>query len=113
VVEASTFGSEFVALHIRSEMIEGLWYKLRMFGVPIDGPARILCGNKGVMKNSSVPESVLNKKANAINYTKALEAVAEEIIIIGKDDGQTNLADILMKVILGIKRKWLLSHIQW
>jgi hypothetical protein len=37
-VETSTFGSEFVALHIAVELIESLWYKLLMFGIPIDGP---------------------------------------------------------------------------
>jgi len=35
-IEASTFGSEFVALRIATEMNEGLRYKLRMFGVPLD-----------------------------------------------------------------------------
>jgi hypothetical protein len=112
-VETSTFGSDFLALRIGSDMIEGLRYKLRMFGVPINGPVQVLCDNEGVVKNSSVPESALNKKANAINYNKVREAVAKEIIIIGKEDGQMNLADILTKVISGIKRKWLLSHILW
>jgi hypothetical protein len=38
-VETSTFGSEFVAMCIAVELIESLRYKLRMFGIPIDGPA--------------------------------------------------------------------------
>jgi hypothetical protein len=37
-VETSTFGSEFVAMRIAVELIEALWYKLRMFGIPLDGP---------------------------------------------------------------------------
>jgi hypothetical protein len=32
-VEASTFGSEFTAMKNSIEMIEALWYKLRIFGV--------------------------------------------------------------------------------
>ena len=36
-VEVATFGSEFVALRICKELIVGLRYKLRMFGVPIEG----------------------------------------------------------------------------
>lgn len=84
-----------------------------MFGVPIDGPAKVLCDNEGVVKNASIPESALNKKANAINYNKVREAVAKGIILIAKEDGQTNLADILTKVIAGIKRKFLLSKILW
>ncbi len=36
-VEASTFGSEFIAAKIAVEMVEGLRYKLRMMGVQVDG----------------------------------------------------------------------------
>ena len=34
-VESSTFGSEFIALRIGTELLKGLRYKLRMMGVPI------------------------------------------------------------------------------
>ena len=37
-VESSTFGSEFIAMKIAVELIEGLRYKLRMMGVPIKDP---------------------------------------------------------------------------
>jgi hypothetical protein len=37
-VETSTFGSEVVAARIAVELIESLRFKLRMFGVPIEGP---------------------------------------------------------------------------
>ena len=36
-VEAATFESEFVALRICKELIVVLGYKLRMFGIPIEG----------------------------------------------------------------------------
>jgi hypothetical protein len=58
-VETSTFGCEFCALRIGEEMIEGLRYKLQMFGVPIGVLAKVLCDNEGVAKNTSIPESVL------------------------------------------------------
>jgi hypothetical protein len=61
-VEASTFGSEFQALKNAVELIESLRYKLRMFGVPIDGPSYVFCDNEAVYKNSSLPESTLKKK---------------------------------------------------
>ena len=67
-VESSTFGSEFVAMRIAKDMAIALRYKLRMFGIPIDGPADVFCDNQGVVKNTSLPESVLSKKHNAINY---------------------------------------------
>ena len=38
-VEASSFGSEYIALRICTEMVEALSYKLRCFGVPVEGPA--------------------------------------------------------------------------
>ena len=79
-VEAATFGSEFVALRICKEMIVALCYKLRMFGIPIDGPANVFCDNRGVVKNVSIPESTLMKKHNAINYHTVREAVAAGIL---------------------------------
>ena len=40
-METSTFGSKMVAMRIAKEMIIALRYKLQMFGVPINGPARV------------------------------------------------------------------------
>lgn len=57
-----------MAMRIAMDMIEGLCYKLRMFGIPIDGPMDILCDNQSVVMNSSIPESTLSKKHNAICY---------------------------------------------
>ena len=37
-VEASTFGSEFVALRVGMEMNDGLRYKLRMMGIHVVEP---------------------------------------------------------------------------
>jgi hypothetical protein len=79
-VEAATFGSEFVALRVCKDLIVALRYKLRVFGVPIDGPANVFCDNRGVVKNVSVPESVLMKKHNAINYHAVREAAAAKIL---------------------------------
>ena len=59
-VEAATFGSEFVALQICKELIVALRYKLRMFGIPIDGPANVFCDNCGVVLNASIPNSTLH-----------------------------------------------------
>ena len=40
-VRTSTFGSEFTALKNAVELVEALRYKLRMFGVPIEGPTNV------------------------------------------------------------------------
>ena len=73
-VESSSFGSEFIVLRISTEMIEGLRYKIRMFGVPIDGPTDVFFDNQSVVTNVSIPSSVLNNKHNAICYHKVREA---------------------------------------
>jgi hypothetical protein len=96
-VKSSTFGSEFIAMRVAVEMVEGLQYKLRMFGIPIDGPTDILCDNQSVVTNSSVPESTLSKKHNAICYHHIREACAAGTIRIAKEDTTTNLADIFTK----------------
>ena len=43
-----------IALRICKELIVAMHYKLRMFGVEIDGPANVFCDNRGVVKNVSV-----------------------------------------------------------
>ena len=96
-VETSTFGSEFVAMRIAVELVESLRYKLRMFGVPIEGPTNVFCDNEAVTKNAIFPESTLKKKHNAIAYHRTREAVAAGTIRVTKEDGKTNLADVLTK----------------
>ena len=108
-VESSTFGSEFVAMRIAKDMAIALRYKLRMFGIPIDGAADVFCDNQGVVKNTSLPQSVLSKKHNAINYHAVREAVAPGIMRVAKEDGETNLADLLTKSLNLPKRKRLLG----
>ena len=113
-VESSSFGSEFVALRAAKEMLVALRYKLRMFGVPIDGPANIFCDNNGVVKNTTIPESMLAKKHhNAINYHMVREVVAAKIIRVGKEDGMTNLADLLTKVLTADRRRAFCRHIMY
>ena len=51
-IETSTFGSEFIALRIATELIEALRYKLRMFGVKLPGPARVFCDSESVFKST-------------------------------------------------------------
>jgi hypothetical protein len=60
-VETSTFGSEFCAMKIAIDMIEGLHYKLQMMGIPLNGPMSGFCDNQLVVKNTTAPESELKK----------------------------------------------------
>ena len=103
-VETSTFGSEFIALKIATELVEGLRYKLRMFGVPISGPARIFCDNESVVKSSTFPESALKKKHCSVAYHKVREAVAAQKILIYYESTESNIADLFTKVLPVNKR---------
>ena len=92
---------QFVTLQICKKLIVALRYKLQMLSVPpIDGPANVFCDNHGVVKNVSIPELTLTNKHNAINYHAVREAAAAELLRVGKEDGETNVADLLTKVLL-------------
>ena len=110
-VETSTFGSEFVALKIAVELIESLIYKLRMFGIPIEGEARIFCDNESVVNSSSSPEEVVKKKHCSVAYHKVRETVAAGKILIYYESTNTNLADLLTKPLSASKRQPLVQAI--
>ena len=103
-IETSTFGSEFMALKTATDLVKGLRYKLRMMGIPIDGPAHIKVDNMSVFNNASKPESVLKKKSNSIAYHYVRENVAAGVIRIGWEPSETNLADMLTKTQSGPTR---------
>ena len=110
-VESSTFGSEFIALRIAAEKCQGLRYKLRMFGVPIDGPTHVFCDNQSVTNNASIPTSLLSKKHNAISYHKVRECVASGWLRVGWIQSKNNLADLFTKVLPAFTRNNLTSKI--
>lgn len=70
-----------------------------MFGIPLDGPTNVFCDNEAVTKNATIPESTLKKKHNSIAYHRTREAVAAGTIRVTKEDGTTNLADVLTKLL--------------
>ena len=75
-VESSSFGSEFVAIKQCCEYIRGLRYKLRMMGIPVEGPAYIYGDNQSVLANTTIPDSTLKKKSQSIAYHFVREGVA-------------------------------------
>ncbi len=110
-METSTFGSEFIAARIAVELIKALRYKLRMFGIPIDGPANVYYDNHGVVVNSSKPESTLKKKHNSIAYHRVREAAAAQTIRIAKEAGTSNIADLLTKPLGGTRLRELCAMV--
>jgi hypothetical protein len=73
----------------------------------------MFCDNQGVVKNTSIPESTLTKKHNAINYHIIRESAAMDIIQVGKEDTKTNLANLLTKILNQPRREKLLELIMY
>ena len=108
-VESSTFGSEFIALRIATELCQGLRYKLRSFGIPISGPTSVFVDNQSVFKNTTNPASKLKKKHVAICYHKVRECIAAGWVRIGWITSSLNLADLFTKVLDATTRSRLLE----
>ena len=107
-VEISTFGSEFIASRIAIELIESLRYKLRMFGVPLQGPTNLFMDNEAVYQNTSVPESTLKKHLSCA-YHRCRETVATGTVKIANEGTATNLADLFTKILAGPRHEELLD----
>ena len=88
-------------------------HQVKCFGIPISGPANVFCDNNAVVKNTSHPESVLNKKHNAINFHIVRESVAAKIMRVGKEDTATNIADVFAKLVPFTRKRELLSRFLW
>jgi hypothetical protein len=113
-VEGSTFGSEFVAAKAATEANRALRYKLRMMGIPIDGPTYMYCDNMSVVNNTTAPESMLKKKSNSIAYHAVREAVAMGELLIAYIKTDENIADVMTKALPnGEKRDGLIQSMLW
>ena len=109
-VETSTFGSEFIAMRTAVEHIEALRYKLRMFGIPIEGSTNVFCDNEAVFKSTTIPQSTSKKQHNSICYHHCREAVAAKVMRVPKEGTLTNLADLFTKPLMQSVREGLLDR---
>lgn len=115
-VESSSFGLEFIAMKHCCEYLRGLHYKLRMMGIPVNGPAYIFGDNQSVLANTTIPELTLKKKAQSIAYHLVREGAARDEWCTAYVNTHENEADLLTKVLpAGEKHKGfvrrLLHHI--
>lgn len=105
-IESSTFGSEFIAMKQCCEYVRGLRYKLRMMGVPINGPSYIMGDNQSVLANSSIPDSTLKKKSQSIAFHFVREGAARDEWRTAYVNTHENESDLLSKVLpAGEKRR--------
>jgi hypothetical protein len=111
-VESSSFGSEFIAMKQCCEYLRGLRYKLRMMGIPCEGPAYIFGDNQSVLFNTSIPDSTLKKKSQSIAYHLIREGSARDEWRTAYVNTHENEADLLTKCLpSGPKRKGFIRNI--
>ena len=115
-VESSSFGSEFIAMKQCCEYLRGLRYKLRMMGIPCEGPALIYGDNQSVLANTTIPDSTLKKKSQSIAFHFVREGSARDEWRTTYVNTHDNEADLLTKLLPnGEKRRGfvrnLLHHI--
>jgi Reverse transcriptase (RNA-dependent DNA polymerase) len=96
-VETATYGAEFVAARTCVEQIVDLRTTLRYMGVPVASKSYMFGDNESVVKSSTIPESKLHKRHNALSYHKVREAILAGYILFTHLIGSRNPADILSK----------------
>jgi hypothetical protein len=103
-----------MAMETVAEINKGVRYKLRMMGIPIDGPSYVYGDNKSVLHNTPNPESTLKKKSNSIAYHLVRELVAMDAMPVGYFNTDENFGDLTTKVLpRGERRENLLRGIMW
>ena len=91
-------------------MIESLRYKLRIFGVDIEGSTSVFCDNKSVVTNASISTSMINKKHNSICYHRVRESHAAGITRVVWISGEYNNSDLLTNTSIRTSRRYDLSN---
>jgi hypothetical protein len=76
-----------------------LRYILHMMGIPIDGPAWAFRDNASVITSSTIPQSTLNKRHNALSYHRVRESIVAKIMYLVHVEGKYNPSDILTKAL--------------
>ena len=87
------------------EYLRGLRYKLRMMGIPVEGPSFIFGDNKSVLVNSSKPDSVSKKKSNSVAYHFVHEGCASNEWQVTYINTHLNVADLLTKPLGGGEKR--------
>lgn len=104
-MESSTFTSAFVAMKTCMERIAAMRFKLRMFGITIDGETDVLREIQSAVNNVSKFKSTLNKEHTSILYNAIKWAVSAGIIRVGAVDSNENIADAFTKRLPVIKKE--------
>ena len=98
-VQTSTLGAEFVSLKSAVEHTEMIRYYPRTMGIKVTKATTILCDNKGVVINSKVPQSTMNKKTIALTYQYVREHQANNMVNICFIPREEEYADAFTKAL--------------
>ena len=109
-IETSAFGSEFVAMKIFMETLQGIRYKLGMMVVPISGPSYIYGYNMSFICNTQIPESTLKNNISYICYHAVCESVAIGYSLTGHVGTNENCADLSTKLLYAVNRRFCVSN---
>ena len=85
-------------------MGEGLLYKLRMMGIRVSLPIHVRCDNQSVVYNTQRPESQLKKKMHGLCFHYVRERCASGLFEVSHESTDSNLADVLTKILVGEKQ---------
>ena len=77
--------------------LRGFVYKLRMMGIPCEGPAYIEADNQSVLANTTIPDSTLKKKSQSIAFHMIREGVSCDKWRTCYVNTDENMADLLTK----------------
>lgn len=109
-VESSAFSSKFIAMRACVLSIKALCYKLRMFGVPIEGATNVFSDNKSLTKNVLRVEATLNKKHSSIAYHLVRWAVPAGEVTVAWIKGTENKSDAFTKLLSENTRNYLFGN---
>jgi hypothetical protein len=96
-VETATYGAEFVAARIAIDQIVDLRLFLRYMGIPIVGISYLFGDNQSVFLSSTLLQSSLKKRHNALSYHRVREAIAAKIAGMFKIPTDKNYSDVVTK----------------
>jgi hypothetical protein len=74
-----------------------------MMGIPIDGPVWAFGDSMSVIISSTIPQSTLNNRHNALSYHYVHECVATKIIYLLHVEGANNPSDTFTIAISWVK----------
>ena len=104
-VETATYGSEFVAARIATEQIVDMRMCIRELGAPVLDESWMLGDNESVIKSSTIPSSVLNRRHNALSFHCVRSWISKGVLKFCHVSGKENISDILTKL-LGFQQLW-------